>query len=249
MTSSKLLVPIDLPDPEPVSPALLASFANVEVVLVGIYVTPEQTPPRSAETQLGDNAQDALDAVVADMTVRGISVESTLVFTHDREETISQAARNYRCHGVVLPGETDTANMERVLVGLRDARNVESIAAILSDIIETRNVSVELLHVTTKEDDVADRRLMLHGAREVFGEHGLDTSRIDVSVIVAESVPATIGDHAAEADVLVLGETEPTIRDRILGETQTNIVAHTERPIILVRRLGDDSDNAAATEP
>ena len=60
-----ILVPFELPDPEPLSPVLVENLSSLDVVVLGHYGVPEQTPREMASEQFGDDAQATLDDVVA----------------------------------------------------------------------------------------------------------------------------------------------------------------------------------------
>ena len=60
-----ILVPFEFPDPEPLSPVLVENLSSLDVVVLGHYGVPEQTPREMASEQFGDDAQATLDDVVA----------------------------------------------------------------------------------------------------------------------------------------------------------------------------------------
>ena len=56
-----ILVPFELPDPELLSPVLIEDLSSLDVVLLGHYGLPEQTPAKDAREQFGEEAQATLD--------------------------------------------------------------------------------------------------------------------------------------------------------------------------------------------
>jgi nucleotide-binding universal stress UspA family protein len=66
---------------------------------------------------------------------------------------------------------------------------------------------------------------------------GVDSERIDTETVESESPVEDIVDAAKNHDVLVVGETEPSLVEQILGDVPTQIIERSERPVLVVRNL------------
>ncbi|OYR95925.1 universal stress protein UspA, partial [Halorubrum sp. E3] len=109
-----ILVPLELPDPEPLSPLLIEDLSSLDVVVLGHYDLPEQTPASSAREQFGEAAQATLDEVAASFADAGASVRTRLVFGKDRAAAIRQVAVEEDC--AAEPDPAPTEGVERILV-------------------------------------------------------------------------------------------------------------------------------------
>jgi len=98
-----ILVPIELPDPDPLSPVLIDDLSSLDVVVLGHYGLPEQTPVRSAREQFGDEAQATLDEVANAFAEAGATVRTRLVFGKDRTTAIQQVAADEECAAELDP--------------------------------------------------------------------------------------------------------------------------------------------------
>jgi nucleotide-binding universal stress UspA family protein len=243
---SSILVDIELPDPAPLSPALLEALSPLRVVLLGWFAVPEQTSPAQAQDQFRDEAQATLDRVARRFEDAGGEVTTRLVFTGDQLDTITRVSTEEDCDAVLIPGKMET--LGRVLVPLRGLATVHRIAPFLADLCRDTTATVTLLHV--RDEDPADgspRENVLDPAAARMREHGLDPSRLAPEVVTAGAPAATIVDRASDFDLVVLGETEPSVREILFGTVPERIVTTTDVPVIAVRHEDEDVDAAEHT--
>jgi hypothetical protein len=78
---------------------------------------------------------------------------------------------------------------------------------------------------------------ILRGAADRLTEEGVDRSRVDWQLLESGSPERKIIDLVADYDFVVLGETEPSLKDRILGAVLTPILEEIEKPAIIVRDI------------
>jgi len=97
----RVLVPLAILKGETVSAGVVDSLSNAEVVLLGYHVVPEQTPPGQARMSFEEHAEDALGETAAAFEDAGVPVETVLVFTHDRGETVGRVADERGCKAVL----------------------------------------------------------------------------------------------------------------------------------------------------
>ncbi|PSQ19130.1 universal stress protein [Halobacteriales archaeon QS_8_69_26] len=230
----RILVPFELPDPEPVSRLLVEDLAAMEVVLLGHYSLPEQTSPKAARRQFGEETQAELDALAADFEAAGADVTTRLVFGKDRPKAIDEIAVDENCDAELDPAPTD--GIDRILVPLVDAENLERLEDFVAALLEATTTEVTLFHAVEGEEKRGEIEAMLDGARERMVADGFDPDLVDVAVVEGEDHDSAILRLAEEYDAVVMGEADPGIAERIFGSLPDRIADRTGDPVIVVRR-------------
>jgi nucleotide-binding universal stress UspA family protein len=255
---ASILVDVALPDPSPLSPALVDLLASLRIVLVGWYAVPEQTSPEQAREQFGEQAAAALDRIARPFEEAGAEVRTRLVFTGNQLDTISRISTEEECDAVLIPARM--GRLERLLVPLRGLHNARRIAPLVADLVRgpgpaqdgtagnadrEATTDVTLLHVLEKgESDVSSREQVLQPAADLMTEQGIDADRLRLETVTAEDPARTILDIAAHYDAVVLGETKPTVREILFGSVPEQIVESVQVPVIMVRQEHEEAGMA-----
>lgn len=239
LTFSSVLIDVELPAPTKLSPALIGALSPLRVVLLGWFPVPEQTSPEHARDMFAGEAQDALDAVARRFAEMGTEVATRLVFTGDKRDTFTRISTEENCDGVLIPGTMD--EMRRILVPLRGLENLSQIAPFVGALCKNNTATATLLHVVEGERTEGDSGIeMLEQAQEQMQEDALDADRIGLELIPNASPTNTILDRAGDHDLMVLGETRPSVQDILFGTVPERIATSTDMPIVIVR----DEDEA-----
>jgi nucleotide-binding universal stress UspA family protein len=232
---STILVPVDVSVAEPPDQGILQLLRPVNVVVLGYYPVPKQTAPAHLKADHESEAAARLDDIVAQFDSSGHGVEGVLVFTKDREDTIDRIADQHDCDAVLIPNEI--GSIERILVPLRGDVNLERIVSFVGDLLRMNDATVTLFHASAAGADPSQGEFMLRGAADRLSEDGVDSERIDW-ILSEDSDPASaIVDVAAEYDLVILGETEPTLRERIIGTVLTPVLDKIDKSTIIVRDI------------
>jgi len=231
-TTHRVLVPFELPDADPVPPVLVETLAATEVVLLGHYGLPEQTPPSVGRDQFEGDAAAELDEVARPFERASVPVTSRLVFGKARDKTIDRVAVEEDCDVILTPGRAEA--VERVVVPLRGEANLDRILSFVGELLAGTDASVTLFH-TGEESDRLPGEEILATASDRLVEAGVDPERISRQLSADADVGRSIVDLGDAFDVLVLGETEPSLRDRILGTVPAQVTADTDAPAFVVR--------------
>lgn len=240
---SSILVDVELPDPEPLSPTLIDVLSPLRVVLLGWFSVPEQTSPAQARDQFGTETQATLDAVARRFEDVGAEVTTRLVFTGDKLDTLTRISTEEDCDAVLIPGAMD--ELRRVLVPLRGLENLPQIAPFVADLCRDATATVTLLHVVEDEETKASsRENVLKPAAARMRDRGLDTSLLELNAMTADDPADTIVDRAEAYDLVVLGETEPSVQEILFGTVPERIVTTTDVPVIVVRHEDPDVESA-----
>jgi len=242
-TPSSILVDVELPEPAPLSPDLVDLLASLRIVLVGWYAIPEQTLPAQAHDQFEDEARAALAPITRAFEDAGAEVDTHLVFTPNQFDTISRISTEQDCDAVLIPGSMK--HLHRVLVPLRGLHNARRIAPFVADLVKDGTTDVTLLHVLEEaETDDATREHVLQPVHDMMTARGIDTGIIQFEMIESDDPADTIIEKADAYDVVVLGETKPSIRDILFGSVPEAIAKAAQTPIIVVRHSDESIEMA-----
>jgi nucleotide-binding universal stress UspA family protein len=232
---STVLVPVDVSVGEPPDPGILDLLRPVDLVVLGYYPVPDQTAPAHLKADHEPEAAERLAETVARFEGTEHEVESVLVFTKDRRDTIDRVADQHDCDAVLLPGEPGA--VERILVPLRGDVNLDRIVSLVGDLARASDATVTLFHSVAGDADPSRGEFVLRGAVDRLAEAGVDRDRLDWELAEGTDPRSAIVDAADEYDLLVLGETKPSLRDRIIGTTLTPILGDVDEPVVVVRDI------------
>ncbi|VTT86468.1 universal stress protein [Halorubrum sp. DM2] len=229
-----IVVPLELPDPEPLSPVLIEDLSSLSVVVLGHYDLPEQTPVRSAREQFGEAAQATLDAVAERFVDAGASVRTRLVFGKDRAAAIRQVAAEEGCAAELDPAPTE--GIARILVPLPDVAEFDRLPRFIRVLSEDSIQEITLFHVVEGAERRERGETVVSETRERLIEDGFDAGSLDTLVVEGDGHDEEILRIAAEYDAVVMYEPESTLSDRVFGTLADRIADETGDPVILVNR-------------
>lgn len=232
---STILVPIDMSEDSRPSRSLLELCRGTEVVLLGYYPVPDQVAPAQLREDHESEAMASLEQIAGAVGDVGIDVTELLVFTHDRADTIDRVANEHGCDAVLTVGEP--GQIERVLVPIRGDTNLERIVSVLETVVQTGDSAITFFHSVAEDSDPSHGEFLVRGAADRLGEAGIDRDRIDWKLSDERSPHDEIVELAREYDLIVLGETEPSLRNRILGTVPSRIVDEVDTPALVVRNV------------
>lgn len=233
----RVLVPFELPDAEPIAPVLVDDLASMDIVALGHFNLPEQTPGDTARAQFQADAKTELDELAEPFREAGASVTTRLVFGKDRAKTIDRIAVEENCDAELDPAETDY--IEHILVPIMDTANLARMSDFVAALSEETTTEITLFHVIEPgdEEDVPTVEAMLDEARADLIESGLEPELVDTRCVKAADHDDAILKQAADYDAVVMGEAHPDgIRELIFGTLPDRIAAQTGDPVIVVRR-------------
>ncbi|MFB6228820.1 MAG: universal stress protein [Halobacteriales archaeon] len=239
MSAPKILVPVNVSGDERPDPDLLELLHPVTVVLVGWHPVPDQTTLEQMKDEHEATAVERIENVAAAFPDEQ-DIETLVVFTRDRTETVDRVADDYDCDVVLVPEEVRV--VERLLVPIRSDINVDRIVSVVGALLDENEASVTLFHaVRVDQEDPSVGDALLRGVADELSEAGVDRGRIDTVTVESQSPVDDIVDAAKNHDVLVVGETEPSLVEHILGDVPTKIIERSGRPVLVVRNV-DDAD-------
>ena len=230
---SSILVPVDVSGDDLPAQPLIDLCRSVDVVLLGYYPVPDQVAPAQLRQDHESEATATLAEMADEFRASGIDVTDVLVFTHNRTDTIDRVADEYGCDAVLALSEVES--IERVLVPVRGDTNLERIVSLLAGVMRMSDVSVTFFHSVVEDSDPSHGEFLVRGAVDRLEEAGIDRKRVDWQLSNEESPHDRIIELAREYDLLVLGETKPSLSERILGTVPTRVVDEVDKPAFIVR--------------
>ena len=211
---------------------MLDLLSSTNVVVLGYYPVPSQAAPAQLKHQHEDDARRRLDAVANQLSSRVDGVTDVLVFTHDLDETVDRIASTHTVDAILSPG--DMTAVDRLLVPLRGEANIENILSLVESLLASTDATVTLFHATDESDPAGHGDRLLDTAVARLLDSGVDPDRIDTQLSTDETVTGILA-ASDESDVLVMGETEPSLRDRILGRVPAQVLTDADVPVFVVR--------------
>jgi nucleotide-binding universal stress UspA family protein len=232
---STILVPVDVSDDNPPARSLIDLCRSVNVVLLGYYPVPDQVAPAQLRQDHESDATATLEKIADEFRASGTDITDVLVFTHDREDSIDRVANEYDCDAVLTLGGAE--RIETVLVPVRGDTNLERIVSLLAGVMRMNDAAITFFHSVTEDSDPSHGEFLVRGAVDRLDEAGIDRERINWQLSDEDSPHDEIIELAREYDLLVLGETRPSLRERILGTVPSRIVDEVDKPAFIVRDI------------
>jgi len=222
---SKILLPLRVLEDESLSPGLIGLLAPADVVVLGYYRVPDQTPPGAAREQFGDRAQSRLDDVAAALRDAGATVETRMVFTGEVEQTIARTAAEADADAVVHPGSA--MQVEDVLVPLVGRPDLAAVAEFVASLVAERDIDVTTFAL---DDD-----LTAADVTAALADAGVDADQLTAADGPGGGPVDAIASVAAEYDAIVMGEPEPSLTEWVFGELEDRVATESLGPVFVVR--------------
>jgi nucleotide-binding universal stress UspA family protein len=229
----KVLIPVRVMEGQTVPEPLVEFLAPSDVVVLGYHVVPEQTTTEQASMQFEERARAAVEDIADAFREAGREIETRVVFTHDRDQTVDRVATEVGATAVLLANPT--GEVERVLVAVRGAIDTDRLADLVGTLAGEDGERVTLWGLETGASAV-DVEAAVDSARETLGARGLPAERLTVETSVTESPLVDVVERSAEFDVVVMGEGEPTLLSALLGDDAERVARGAVAPVLVVRR-------------
>lgn len=227
---TRVLVPLAVLEGETVSSGVVDSLSNAEVVLLGVHVVPEQTPPGQARMSFEDRAEDLLEETATEFEDAGVSVDTVLVFTHDRAETVARVADERGCDAVV--SNQSSHDSSKVLVPLlpTDLDGDEKLADTVFSLVEGRDVTVDVIVFAEDADDARAECVV-----DILVERGLTPDSAAYGSRATDTPVVSVGEEAVDYDLVVM-RNEFSLVDLVLGDKPRRVAEASLTPVVGVLR-------------
>ncbi len=229
-----ILVPLRVLEGESVPEGVPDLLASAHVVLLGYHVIPEQTAPGQARMQFEERAMERLDEYEAMFEEAGATVERRLVFTHNGQKTINRTILEHDCLAALVPNAT--GQVEDVLVAVRGTVGIDRLVRVVAGLFGETDASVTLYHVAEEAETDEDIETLLDGLVDRLGDLGMGESRIETRVERDQGPLDAIVDAADAFDVVVMGETDPSLATFVFGMPADQVADRFLGPVLVVQR-------------
>lgn len=229
----KILIPVRVLEGQGVPEPLVTFLAPAEIVVLGYHVLPDQTPTEQGSMQFEERARAAVEDIAEAFRAAGRTVETRVAFTHDRDQTVARVAEEVGATAVLLPNPTGA--IERVLVAVRGAIDTDRLADLVSTLVDDDGGTVTLWGLETGAADV-DVAAAVERVRTTVVARGMSEKAVTVETATTETPVVDTVERSAEFDVVVMGESEPTLLSMLLGDDAERVARGAVAPVLVVRR-------------
>ena len=228
----KVLVPVRVLEGQTLPETLVDFLAPSKVVVLGYHVLPEQTPTEQASMQFEDRAREAVENIASAFAETGRDVETRVVFTHDRDQTVERIAAEVGATAVLLPNPA--GEIEDVLVPVRGVIDTDRLADLAATLLGEGEGRITLWGLVTLASDF-DAEAAVVDARDTLVARGLAAERITTETSETETPVYDIVDRSAEFDAIVMGEGGGTLMSVLLGDDAERVAEGAVAPVLIVR--------------
>jgi len=229
-----ILVPIDVHGEAVLPSGTAALLANARVVLLGYHEIPEQTATEQAREQLGEPAMATLERLGETLTDAGVTVETRLVFTHEATTTIDRIIYEHDCLAVLLANAVP--HVENVLLAVRGLVGLDRNTALVAGLFADRGTDVTVYHGRDADEPVAEARGVVTETERALVDRGVEPDAIETVVEETDEPVAAIAQQAADHDVVVMGETNPSVTTVVFGMPADRVAEEFQGPVLVVQR-------------
>lgn len=235
-----ILVPIRVLEGESIPDGVPDLLAQAHVILLGIHVVPDQTAPGQARIQFEEQATARLDELGTLLEAEGARVETNLVFTHEYQKTVDRMIYEHECLAVLVPAATGVP--EKILVAIRGTVGIDRMLRVVSGLFAGRDVEITLYHIIDDDETDGDAETMLEGIASRLTEAGVDSEMIELVTAHKERPLNAIVEVAHDFDVVLMGETDPSIVTFVFGLPADKIAEQFMGPVFIIQRDRPSAD-------
>lgn len=236
MEHPTVLVFVEFPDPEFPTAGFLESLAYPNAELVGFYHLDDDESVQEAQAEYEEAFTTELRKQAERFEQRGVRTEHDLIFNHHRMEARQRIAEADAVEAILIPGETNT--LGKILIASRHTKNAEEKVANLLNIVDRDElISVDLIHIADPDDPEgeAEGKRILKEVSSVLADEDIPPVQIHREVRTGSDVAFEMNKAARNYDLVVLGETEQDVGDKVFGPVGEYIVERRDVPVLIVR--------------
>lgn len=239
-----VLVPVRVLEGDTVPDVLVSFLAPARVVVLGYHVLPEQTPTEQASMQFEARAQAAVDDIAASFVDAGGDPETRVVFTHDREQTIERVAAEAGVTATLLPNPA--GGVSEILVPLRGTIDDDRLADLVATLADETHERVTLWGLAAAGSGF-DADAAVADAADRLRKRGVTPAQITTETATTDTPIRDIVERSADADVVVMGESDEAILDALFGDDAERVAEGAVAPVLVVRNR-EPADDLEADE-
>lgn len=233
----KILIPVEVLAGQTIPESLVEFLSPSEIVVLGYHVLPEQTSTEQASMQFEERAQTAVDDIAHAFEEAGRDIETRVVFTHDRDQTVERVAQEVEATALLLPNPT--GEIENILVTLRGAIEFNRLTDLVFTLIEAGETSVTLWGLTHDESEF-DPQHAVEEIESVLLDRGFRSDQVTTETSLVETPIYEIIDRSGEFDLIMMGEGEQSVMTAVFGDDADRVAEGAVSPVLVVRTRETD---------
>lgn len=232
----RILVPMEIPDFTPLPAALINAFRDLELMILGYNIVPEQTSPEQSREEFEEEATENLEQIIHDMKARHIDVEQKLIFTPDLAKSVNQYIEDKNCHAILTAQPID--EVKRLLVPLYSKKQITPrLATVLYDLVQSNRLPVSIILLTSGEKESEQHEDVLQLREEAISQLnrvGIDDEQIRINKAKVPDIAKAVQKLSGEDDVIILAEADPSKRGSLLDTVHDEIQDAVSCPVLVV---------------
>lgn len=233
---SRVLVPVDLSreDWEDLEPVELLS--STDVLLLGFYPVKDQVSLAQAREQLGEKAQRRLEILNDKFFDLGIEPESELVFSENFSDAVDRVAVEKNCSAILTWNQRMV--FEKIGVLLKCKHSIDHVISATVWLMIDQQQEIVFVHFLEEgiDDETREKRKsVLKSNLDYLCDRGFDRDQLKIRMVVVDDPEEAMVKTANEYDVLIMGETEPTVKSTIFGLHHELVQEESDGPVLIVR--------------
>jgi len=235
MDHPNVLVFVEFPDPTVPTKGFLKGFKYPDAEVVGFYHLDESESVEAARAAHEDEFNSELEAIAERFEQEGVRTEHDLVFGHDRIAARQEIVERDAIDAVLLPGAANT--LGKVLVASRNPWPADKKASLFDIVDRDELIAVDLVNIADPDDPAGESegKRVLKQTTSALVDAGFPEGRIDRNVRTGTDVAFELSQAARGYDLIVLGETERDLGDRIFGPIGEYILEEQDVPVLILR--------------
>lgn len=234
MREPRILLPVEITDPELPPYRLLHAFDGLKLFLLGYKIVPEQTAPEQSREELGKEMSENFREVTDQLEDFGFDVKSEINYTPDIAQSLIRYATEENCHALLLPGQI--SSLKRLLVPIYNIDQINvRMATILRELAYSSRLPITIIIVENESEEVnADRKERL--IHEQLAMAGLKEKQIRISKVEIPNLVKVVNQVAGDEDLLVLIESESDEKQAFIKSSTDKIREAVTSPTLVVLR-------------
>lgn len=230
----RILVLFDLSDPVPVSARMAERLAATEIVVLGHYPVPEQTPNEVAREQFDEEAEEQLADLALPFEDAGATVTYHLSFGKAPYEAVAAVMDEEDCIAEFEPAPR--TEVDDVLVPVPQVEEADRLPAFVSLLTADTPQEITLFHVVEEDWTRAEGEDIVAESRERIVDAGIDPSLARTRITEGGRHGEELLRVAGEYDAVIMYAPQPRLADVVLGDLSSRIRDATNRPVVVLRR-------------
>ncbi|SFN72538.1 APC family permease [Salegentibacter flavus] len=251
----RILIPVSLPQKESLPLAILRSFTDLEVLVLGYKELPEQTDPGQYKDEEGDESKKQLEKVKKELEDEEFDVKTELVFTPDVSQAIDNVIVEHDCQALLVVKPISQLN--RLLIPVYDINQLSKrFATVIYELTTASNLPASLLFLSGSKDsedsedkDGADISVMKREAISRLKQAGIHKHQIKTSLVEVANISDAVKEESKPEDLVILVEANANERETFINEIRGEISDKINCPLLVVLEKREKEEKQAEESP